>query len=146
MYKHILLPTDGSEFSERAALYGVKLAQSLNARITAITVTAPWQAIAIGEVAVAVPEADYETRSETNAWNFLDKITDAAKAVGVPHSAVHVRDPSPYEAILAAANSHGCDLIVMGSHGRRGLAGLLLGSETIRVLTHSKQPVLVYRE
>ena len=146
MYKHILLPTDGSEFSERAALYGVKLAQSLKARITAITVTAPWQAIAIGEVAVAVPEADYETRSETNAWNFLNKITDAAKAAGVPHSAVHVRDPSPYEAILAAANSHGCDLIVMGSHGRRGLAGLLLGSETIRVLTHSKLPVLVYRE
>ena len=59
MFKHILLPTDGSEFSERAALYGVQLAQSLNARVTAITVTAPWQAIAIGEVAVAIPEQDY---------------------------------------------------------------------------------------
>ena len=146
MYKHILLPTDGSEFSERAALYGVKLAQSLDARVTAITVPAPWQAIAIGEVAIAIPEGDYEMRTETNAWNFLNKITDAAKAAGVSRNAVHFRHASPYEAIIEAATSHGCDLIVMGSHGRRGIAGLLLGSETVRVLTHSKLPVLVYRE
>lgn len=146
MFKHILLPTDGSEFSERAALYGVRLAQSLNARVTAITVTAPWQAIAIGEVAVAIPEQDYEMRAETNAWNFLNRITDAAKAAGVSRNAVHIRHGSPYEAIIDAAKSHGCDLIVMGSHGRRGIAGLLLGSETVRVLTHSKLPVLVYRE
>lgn len=146
MYKHILIPTDGSQFSERAALYGVRLAQALNARVTAITVTAPWQTIAIGEVAVAIPEGDYEMRAETNAWNFLNKITDAAKAAGVPRNAVHIRHSSPYEAIIEAATSHGCDLIVMGSHGRRGIAGLLLGSETVRVLTHSKVPVLVYRE
>jgi len=146
VYKHLLLPTDGSDFSERAALYGIKLAKALNARVTVITVTAPWQAIAIGEVAVAIPEADYETRSETNAWNFLNKITDAAKASNVSCNAVHVRDPNPYEAIIEAAKSHGCDLIVMGSHGRRGITGFLLGSETVRVLTHSSLPVLVYRE
>lgn len=146
MYKHLLIPTDGSDFSERAALYGVTLAKSLNARITAITVTAPWQAIAIGEVAVAIPEADYDTRSENNAWMFLNKITDAAKAAGVSCNAVHIRQASPYEAIIDAAKSHGCDLIVMGSHGRRGIAGFLLGSETVRVLTHSTLPVLVYRE
>jgi nucleotide-binding universal stress UspA family protein len=146
VYKHILIPTDGSDFSERAALYGVKLAKSLNARITALTVTPPWQAIAIGEVAVAIPEGDYETRSEKNAWSFLNKITDAAKAADVPCTATHIRNTSAYEAIIDAAQSHGCDLIVMGSHGRRGVVGFLLGSETVRVLTHSKLPVLVYRE
>ncbi len=146
MYKHLLLPTDGSEFSERAALYGVNLAKEINARVTVITVSAPWQAIAIGEIAVAIPEADYETRSDTNANAFLAKISNAAQAAQVPCTTVHVRDPNPYEAIISAANSNGCDLIVMGSHGRRGLTGFLLGSETMRVLTHSKLPVLVYRE
>ena len=146
MYKHLLLPTDGSDFSERAALYGVQLAKEINAKVTVIAVTAPWQAVAIGEIAVAIPEADYEARADANARSFVSKITDAAKAAQVPAEGVHVRDASPYQAIIEAAKSHGCDQIVMGSHGRRGLTGFLLGSETTRVLTHSKLPVLVYRE
>ncbi len=146
MYRHILLPTDGSELSQRAALYGVNLAKSLNAAVTAISVTAPWQTIAIGEIAIAVPEADYEARAETNARNFLKPVADAAAAAGVDCKTVHVRNGNPYEAIIDTADARGCDLIVMGSHGRSGLTKLLLGSETIRVLTHSKIPVLVYRE
>ncbi len=146
MYTHILLTTDGSELSQRAALYGVNFAKSVNAQVTVLSVTAPWQTIAIGEIAVAVPEADYEARAEANALGFLKPIADAAAAAGVACKTIHVRNGNPSEAIIETANTEGCDLIVMGSHGRSGLTKLLLGSETVRVLTHSKLPVLVYRE
>lgn len=145
MYAHILLPTDGSEVSERAAMHGVELAKKLGAKVTALTITAPWTAVAIGEVAIAIPEKEYEARAETNAWAYLNSVTDAAKAAGVSRNAIHLRDANPYQAIIKAAQDHGCDLIVMGSHGRRGLEGFLLGSEAQRVLTHTKVPVLVVR-
>jgi nucleotide-binding universal stress UspA family protein len=146
MFKHILIATDGSELSERAALKAVALAKEMNARVTAVTVTAPWSSFAVGEVAIAVPERDYEERAETNAWTYLNRITDAAKAAGVPRSAVHLRHATPYRAIVEAAATHACDLIAVGAHGRRGLEGFLIGSETQKVLTHAKVPVLVYRE
>lgn len=146
MYKHILIPTDGSDFSTRAALTGVRFAQEIGARLTALTVTAPWQSMAVGELALAVPEADYEERAAKSAASFLEPILSAAQAAGVPAEGRHVRSPNPYEAIVEAATARGCDLIYMGSHGRRGLAGFLIGSETVRVLTHSSIPVLVYRQ
>ena len=146
MYKHILVATDGSELSMRAARHAIALAKVHGSKITAVTVTAPWSAIAIGEIAVAVPEQEYETRAENNAWRDLNVVVDAAKAADVPRSAIHLRNPQPFQAIVDAAAKEKCDLIVMGSHGRRGIEGFLLGSETHKVLTHTKIPVLVYRD
>ncbi|HEY7550594.1 MAG TPA: universal stress protein [Hyphomicrobiaceae bacterium] len=150
MYKHILLPIDGSELSLRAARRGIELAKAVNARVTAIMVTTPWATQFAREPAVlvpgaVVPETEYDLRTEQAACNCLRVAKDEARSVGVPAKALHVRHRDPYVAILDAARREGCDLIVMASHGRRGLAGLLLGSETVKVLTHSEIPVLVYR-
>lgn len=150
MYSSILLPIDGSQLSLRAARYGVQLAKALNARVTAIMVTTPWATQFAREPAVVVPgvvvaPTEYDLRTEQAACNCLRVVTDEAKSAGVPSKALHVRHRDPYVAILDTARGEGCDLIVMGSHGRRGLAELLLGSETVKVLTHSEIPVLVYR-
>lgn len=146
MYKHILVATDGSELSERSARHAVALAKLHGSKITAVTVTAPWSAVAIGEIAVAVPENDYEARAEANAKRDLVAVAEIAKAAGVSETNVHLRNAQPWRAIIAEAEKVKCDLIVMGSHGRRGLEGFLLGSETQKVLTHAKVPVLVYRD
>lgn len=145
MFKHLLVPTDGSELSRKAALQAVEFARSLGAKITAITVTAPWRTIAVGEVATVLSEKDYENRSEVNAWASLNPIIDAAKAADVPRNAIHIHAARPYQAIVEAATTNGCDLIVMGSHGYTGLDRLLIGSETIRTLSHTKVPVLVLK-
>jgi len=145
MYKNILIPTDGSELSEMAALHAVDLAKHFGSKITVVTVTAPWATIAIGEIAVALPQAEYEERSSANAKAFMEFVTAKADAAGVKYDTIHAREANPYQAIVNTAAKHGCDLIVMGSHGRRGIEGFLLGSETVDVLTHSKVPVLVYR-
>lgn len=145
MYKNILIPTDGSELSERAATHALELAKLTGAKATVLTVTAPWGAIAIGEIAVALPQAEYEDRADANAAAFLKSVTEMASKSGVACDSVHARETNPYEAIVRVAQEKGCDLIVMGSHGRRGIEGFLLGSETVDVLTHSKVPVLVYR-
>lgn len=146
MYKHILVATDGSELSARSARHAIALAKLHGAKITTVTVTAPWSAVAIGEIAVAVPEAEYESRAEANARRDLVVVADIAKAEDVAQTSVHLRNAQPYRAIIAEAEKAKCDLIVMGSHGRRGLEGFLLGSETQKVLTHTKVPVLVYRD
>jgi nucleotide-binding universal stress UspA family protein len=150
MYKSILLPIDGSELSLRAAQHGVALARALGARVTAVMVTTPWAIQFAREPAVVVPgvlvpENEYDLRTEQAARNCLRVVTDEARTAGVPSKALHVGHRDPYVAILDAARQEGCDLIVMASHGRRGLMGLLLGSETLKVLTHSTIPVLVYR-
>jgi nucleotide-binding universal stress UspA family protein len=150
MYKSILLPIDGSRLSLRAAQHGIELAKALNARVTVIMVTTPWVTQFAREPAVVVPgvlvpETEYDLRTEQAACNCLRVVTDEARSVGVPSQALHVRHRDPYVAILDAARREGCDLIVMASHGRRGLTGLLLGSETLKVLTHGEIPVLVCR-
>lgn len=150
MYKNILLPIDGSQLSLRAAQRGIELAKALNAKVTVIMVTTPWATQFAREPAVVVPgvvvpQSEYDLRTEQAACNCLRVVTDEARSGGVPAKALHVRHRDPYVAILDAARREGCDLIVMGSHGRRGLAELLLGSETVKVLTHSEIPVLVYR-
>jgi nucleotide-binding universal stress UspA family protein len=145
MYAHMLVPTDGSEFSEKAALQAVQFAKQLGSKVTFITVSLPWHSVAVGEVAVVLDEKDYEIRTENNAWACLNRLTDVAKKEGVPRNAIHLRSPRAYRAIIEAAAKEGCDLIVMGSHGRRGIEGALLGSETTRVLTHCQVPVLVLR-
>jgi nucleotide-binding universal stress UspA family protein len=145
MYKHILLAVDGSNFGMGSIPHAIKLAKAIGARITAIHVTTPYASIAIGEVAAHVREADYDQRVTAAAATLLGNVKAAATEAGVPISAYHVPNVHPWEAIIGLAKETGCDLIFMASHGRRGVAGLLIGSETKKVLTHSSIPVLVWR-
>ena len=145
MYKHILIPTDGSELSENAILKGVALAKSMNAKVTGITISAMFRAIAVEPMMVTDTPGQYKKDCEALAAKYLAVIEKAAKTAGVQYEGTHVFDDQPHEAIIGTAASKGCDLIVMASHGRRGMKALVLGSETTKVLTHSKIPVLVLR-
>ena len=144
MFKHILIATDGSELAERAVVAGLALAKTLDARVTAVTATEPWSAMVTGEPALSFPIEDYEKAAAENAARILSGVSAAAKAVGVDCETVHVND-FPAEGIVETAQVRGCDLIVMASHGRRGLSKLLLGSQATRVLALSPVPVLVCR-
>jgi nucleotide-binding universal stress UspA family protein len=146
MYKHILIAVDGSDLSDKALKQGLELAKAISAKTSILHVTAPWASVAVGEIAIMFPPQEYEANMASAAQKLLARGKSTADAAQVPCTTVHLSDPQPYKAILAEAESHGADLIVMGSHGRRGIAGLLLGSETSKTLTHSKIPVLVYRE
>jgi nucleotide-binding universal stress UspA family protein len=145
MYKHILIPTDGSPLSEQTIRQGVALAKSLHARVTGLTVSPAFHTLAVDPVMVTDTPAQYTKDCEARAARSLRVIKDAAALNGVPCNVVHVVKDHPYEAILETANAEGCDLIFMASHGRKGLSALVLGSETTKVLTHSKTPVLVCR-
>jgi nucleotide-binding universal stress UspA family protein len=146
MYKHILVPTDGSALSLKAARAAAKLAAKLKAKITALYVIEPYTPRQTSEDIVyrgTFSERDYEKGMRKTADRALARVVAAANGASCDTLArTHVH---PWEAIIDAARSRKCDLIVMASHGRRGLAGLLLGSETQKVLTHSKTPVLVCR-
>jgi nucleotide-binding universal stress UspA family protein len=144
MFKRILIATDGSELAERAVAAGLALARALNARVTAVTATEPWSAMVTGEPALVFPIEDYEKTAAENAARILAGVSAAAKAAGVDCETVHVSD-FPAEGIVETAKGRGCDLIVMASHGRRGLSKLLLGSQATRVLALSPVPVLVCR-
>jgi nucleotide-binding universal stress UspA family protein len=141
MYKHVLIATDGSELAGRAVATGLALAKALKAEVTAVTVTEPWAAV----VAEGFPYQEYQKAGAEQAARILAAVSDAAKGSGLECATVHVPDRYPAEGIVDCASEKGCDLIVMASHGRRGLSKLLLGSETTRVLTHSSVPVLVCR-
>jgi nucleotide-binding universal stress UspA family protein len=146
MYKHILVPTDGSALSLKAARAAGKLAASLKARITAIYVIAPFTPPISSEGVMF--HAAYSAREYENGMRkFADKALAKVKAAAgrAQCDLVSVVHMNPWEAIIDAAKKRRCDLVVMASHGRRGLAGLLLGSETQKVLIHSKTPVLVCR-
>jgi nucleotide-binding universal stress UspA family protein len=145
MYKNILIPTDGSELSEHAVLKAVALAKSMNAKVTGVTVSATFHTIAVEPLMVTDTPAQYKKDCQAIAAKYLAAIENAAKAAGVRYEGTHVFHDQPYEAIIDTAANKGCDLIVMASHGRRGMKALVLGSETTKVLTHSKTPVLVLR-
>ncbi|HSE06607.1 MAG TPA: universal stress protein [Methylomirabilota bacterium] len=145
MYRHILLPTDGSELSATAVRDGIKFAKELGARVTALHVTAPFHPTETTPSAFTAHIAEHEAKAKESAQQALGVVTEAARAAGVPCATLHRVSNSPYEAIIALAEDAGCDLVFMASHGRRGVAALLLGSETNKVLTHSKIPVLVTR-
>jgi nucleotide-binding universal stress UspA family protein len=145
MFKHILIPTDGSDLSRKAVLYGVQLAKSSGAKVTALTVTDPYRAATMDAVLVPVGEEEYEEQSRRLAERAMEQAEIAADAAGVRCETIREVHDQPYRAIIDAAHALGCDLIVMASHGRRGISALLLGSETVKVLTHSTIPVLVYR-
>lgn len=149
MYKHILVPTDGSTLSLKAAKSASKLAKTLGAKITALYVIEPYAPPMGGDgmifYAGGFSPDDYEKAAEKTARKALDKVKAIADADGVKCATASITEAQPWEAIVKAARSKKCDLIVMGSHGRKGLTGLLLGSETTKVLTHTRTPVLVCR-
>jgi len=122
MFNHILIATDGSKLAEKAIEQGLVLAKALKAKVTAVTVTEPFPVFAIDPQTVTDTPGEYQT-----------------------HARQHAEHGNPYEAIIKTAGAQGCDVIVMASHGHRGVAGLLLGSQTMKVLTHSRIPVLVCR-
>jgi nucleotide-binding universal stress UspA family protein len=145
VYKHILVATDGSELSERAIEQAIGLARALNARVTALHVIRPWRTVAPGEIMVAFPESEYLKGAETAAARYVGYAEELADEQGVSCDTTWLEHGHPWQAILSTAEARGCDLIVMASHGRKGLAALFLGSETQKVLAHSKIPVLVCR-
>jgi nucleotide-binding universal stress UspA family protein len=145
MYKHILIPTDGSELSAKAIKEGVQLANAIDAEVTAITVSETFHAFTVNPMVVTETPEQYQKDSDGRAEKYLAVANNAAAAAGVPYEGIHVMHDYPYEAIIAAAKERGCDLIVMASHGRKGMSALVLGSETVKVLTHSTIPTLVCR-
>jgi len=145
MYKHILIASDGSELAGRAVEQGMTLAKALGSKVTAVTVTEPWTAAVSGEWAVAFPVEEYEKAAAANAAKILEQVSQTAQRIGVSCETVHVKDQFAAEGIVDEATSRGCDLIVMGSHGRRGVVKFILGSQATRVLTHTTIPMLICR-
>jgi nucleotide-binding universal stress UspA family protein len=147
MFKHILVPTDGSKLSVKAAKQAVKLAKALGAKITGFYAAPDYTSTYYGDgYILRAPSAEARAESaQKQARKCLSTIEVEAEVEKVPCEVFHVVSDSPYEAIIDAAKKKKCDLIFMASHGRRGLSGLVLGSETQKVLVHSKIPVLVCR-
>ena len=145
MYKKILLPTDGSSLSAAAVTQGVGLAKSMGATVVGMTVSVPFHTFALDPMMVGDTKESYKKDCAAHARKHLNAIKAAASGAGVPCELKHVDAEHPYEGIIDTAKTAGCDLIVMASHGRRGASALVLGSETVKVLTHSKIPVLVCR-
>src|SRR6516162_183992 len=137
MTKHILIPTDGSDLSNGAIQYGIALAKAVNAKVTGLTVSSPFHVLAVEPDMVTDTRQSYEKRMKDVAAKRLAQVRDAAVAAGIPCEVVHIEHEHPYRAIIDTANSNGCDLITMASHGRRGISAMVLGSETLKVLTHS---------
>ena len=145
MYKHILIPTDGSELSKLALEEGVALAKALDAQVTIITVTTPFHVITGNPVMLTDTPQRYTEHMAAIAGQYLDEGKKIAAAAGVECDLVHIEHEHPYKAIINTAQKQGCDAIQMASHGRRGISAVLLGSETLKVLTHSTIPVIVCR-
>jgi len=147
MFKHILVPTDGSELCKESASSAIQFAKDAGARICAFYAKPEYPVTYYGEGALIDPTTpeQFAELADQQAKDNLSYIEKLCSDAGVPCSTVTVTSDEPYEAIIDVANQKGCDLIYMASHARRGLASLLLGSETDKVLTHTKIPVLVYR-
>jgi len=146
MYKNILVPTDGSELSNQAIEYAAALAKAVNSKLTALTVMPPIYGSIWGSSYIpATKIEEYEHEVTELAEQYLGVAKQAAAAVKVPCKVIRAEGAHPHQAIIEVAKEQGCDLIVMASHGRRGVAAIVLGSETMKVLTQSKIPILVVR-
>jgi len=147
MFKHILIPTDGSRLAAKAIKAGVEMAKEMGARVTGYCAQEPVPTHLYGEGYVVDKEmaAEFERRAREHAETCVEEIAAAAKAGGVPFTALVTKSNVPSRGIIEAAQRRKCDVIFMASHGHRGLAGLLLGSVTQEVLTHTDIPVLVFR-
>jgi nucleotide-binding universal stress UspA family protein len=145
MYKHILIPTDGSERSARAIAAGLDLAAALGAKVTVLMAIPSIPPIVLEGMAAPVRNEELEQNAMDYAKTCLDVASEAAVAAGVRCETIHVHHDQPWAAIIETAGRKGCDLIVMASHGRAGVGAVVLGSETNKVLAHSKIPVVVCR-
>jgi nucleotide-binding universal stress UspA family protein len=143
MFKNILLPTDGSPLSEAAIRKGVQFAKSINAKVTGFYALPEFHIVTYRTDMLEDTRESFAKDSRAQAEKYLGVIEKIAKEAGVACETVRATSDHPYEAIIKAAQDKGCDLIMMASHGRRGVRGLLLGSETQKVLTHAKLPVMV---
>lgn len=148
MYSHILIPIDGSELSIRAAHQAIELAKLCKAKVSAMMVSPTFRRLQ--ENGFIAPVSDilserWEEQMTQRAQAPLQSVADHAKRAGVECETLHVLGDAPYEAIIDAANRKGCDMIAMGSHGHGGVKQFFVGSETARVLSHTKIPVVVYR-
>lgn len=147
MYKHVLLPTDGSNLALRGAKAGIALAKSLGARVTVVYAN-PGIGVEFFQMDAPVPESVIQAetaRLKNLEQRYLAKVEAEAKKAGVACDTVGVNNPAAFEAIIDTARRRRCDLIAMASHGRTGLRAVLLGSVASKVLTHSKVPVLIWR-
>ena len=147
MYQHILVATDGTRLSGKAATHALALAKALGAKLTAFYASPDYPLPVYAEGAIVEPMSrrEYAAICKDEADRILGPLAAKAKSARVAFDAVHAINSTPWRAVLAAARKHRCDAIVMASHGRRGVSALLLGSETQKVLTHSKIPVIVVR-
>lgn len=147
MFRNILVPTDGSTLSRRAAKMAVQFAKEQGAKVTAIHVVPAYQPNIIEDYSAKtfISSQQYLVRAKAEAARVLDSVKNAAVAADVPYAGSYATSDFPYVEIVRAAQRNKCDLIIMASHGRRGLSRLILGSETSKVLAHSKIPVLVVR-
>lgn len=147
MYKHIMVPIDGSRLSLKALNSAVKLARLAGSRLTVLHVVAPFDPLIYAEGYVVGAEAlkDYEEAAREKGEQHLKRAAGAARRAGVECATRLVTSSFPHKAIIAEARRRNCDVIVMASHGRRGIRAILLGSETTKVLTHCRVPVLVVR-
>ena len=147
MFKHILIPTDGSEIADKAVEAGLEFASWAKARVTVFTAQPEYRMPTTSEVAAGnvMPPAEYERRALEQAGKLLAGIAQRAKAAGVRSDSDAALSDQPWRAILRAAEKHGCDLIFIASHGRKGLSGLVHGSQTYELLKHSTIPTLVVR-
>ena len=122
MFKHILIPTDGSDLSRKAVLYGVQLAKASGARLTGLTIAEPYRVASMDAVLVSIGEDEYQEESRRLSDRALEQVKMAADAAGVECQTVREVHDQPYRAIIDSAHALSCDLIVMASHGRRGLS------------------------
>ena len=146
MYRHILIPTDGSQLAHKAVVHGLSLAKAVGAKVTALTVEPSFNVYDVPASRVHLMSAafeEYAKHAKAHSASILNGIADDAKVAGVQCETVQVVQDHPYKAIVATAKDRGCDLIVMASHGRSGIAAIVLGSVTAKVLTHTTIPVLV---
>jgi nucleotide-binding universal stress UspA family protein len=145
MYKHVLIATDGSELSERAVREGIDLAKAIGANVTLLTASVHFHIFETNSSSIISTRDSYAADCQKRARAAFASGEKYAQSAGVKLSPLHVFADHPFQAIIDEAAKNSCDLVVMASHGRRGVSGMLLGSETTKVLTHSKVPVLVCR-
>lgn len=147
MFRNILVPTDGSDLSKRAVEHGIALAKLTGGKITALHVYPRYSGSPYGNFGPPedVLEEAYIKQSKASATKIFGQVKKLATAAGVDADTKHAENNDVYKQIIATAKAQKCDLICMASHGRRGLSGVVLGSETQKVLTHTATPVLVLR-
>jgi nucleotide-binding universal stress UspA family protein len=145
MFKSILVPTDGSKLSDQAVRQALQLAKSLNASVVALHVTAPFHVLAVTASALKATREQCEKNDAAFSQQIFERIAGMAGEFGVACTCISRSGEHVWQEIIMAAEKSPCDVICMASHGRRGLAAMLIGGETVKVLTHTKIPVLVVR-